>query len=887
MADGTIPLLETKLHAPRRRRRTLARPRLRDRLERGEQPALTVVSAAAGFGKTTLVAEWIADRPGTAWVSLDQRDNDPILFWSYVIAALETVAPEVGEQSLLALRSTQPSIDVVVTMLINDLYAVAHEITLVLDDYHVIENRPIHDAMTMLVEHLPAPVKVVLVTRSDPPLPLARLRARGDLGELRAADLRFTAEEAASYLNDTMELALTPADVDALDGRTEGWIAALQLAALSMQGHENPSEFIAEFAGDDRFILDYLAGEVLDRQPREIRDFLLRTSILSRMTGSLCEAVTGQTGGRATLEHLDRANLFLVPLDERRTWYRYHHLFGDVLQARLLDEEPDRVAPLHLRASDWHEERGDRPEAIRHALAGRDFERAAELVELAGPDMRRTRREAALRDWYEALPRHLFPSRPVLSVGYVGAIMASGRPGAVVELLDQIDRCLDAATAPAEIIVVDEVGFATLPAQVAIYRAAVAHVAGDATDTIAHAERALRLMAPDDHLHQGSAAALVGLAQWAEGDLRAAEVRYLEAIGHLERAGHVPDVLGCSLALGDIQSAQGRLGDALTTLETGLRLAEPHGALRGTADLHIGLAEVLLERDDLDGAAAHLQASSDLGAHATLGQHAYRSRVALARLLHATGETDGVYDLLSEAERLYDTDFSPPIRPVAATTARLRLADGDLKAALRWVRESAVRPDDDLIYIRQFEHLTLARVLLADGDVEEATELLDRLVMAAEAGRRTGAMAEGVALRALAHEHRGDLRAAIHDLEHALLIAEPEDHRRIFLDEGSPMVKLLGAVEANSAARGHAVRILRGFTTRDRPARRDTGLVVDLSARELEVLRLLRSDLSGPDIAAELLVSLNTFRTHTKNIFSKLGVNNRREAVTRGNELGL
>lgn len=887
MADAMIPLLETKLHAPRRRRGTVARSRLRDRLERGDQPALTVVSAAAGFGKTTLVADWVADRPGTAWVSLDQRDNDPMLFWSYVIAALETVAPEVGKRARSVLRSAQSPTDIVVTMLINDLHAVRGEVTLVLDDYHTIEFRPIHDAMTMLVERLPPQVHIVLVTRSDPPLPMASLRARGDLRELRAADLRFTPEEAATYLNDTMELGLTPPDLEALEGRTEGWIAAIQLAALSMQGRDDPSDFIAEFAGDDRFILDYLAGEVLDRQSREIRDFLLRTSILTRLTGSLCEAVTDQTGGRAMLEHLDRANLFLVPLDDRRTWYRYHHLFGDVLQTRLLDEEPDRIADLHRRAIDWHEEHGDRPEAIGHALAGRHFERAARLLELAGPEMRRTRREAALRDWYEALPRHLFPSRPVLSVGYVGAIMASGRPGDVVELLDQIDRCLDPANDPDEIIVFDEESFATLPAQLAIYRAAVALVARDTAGTIAHAERALRLMAPDDHLRHGSAAALVGLAQWAEGDLRAAEARYIEAIGHLERAGHVTDVLGCSLALGDIRLAQGRLGDAFTTFEAGLRLAEPHNALRGTADLHVGLAEVLLEQNDLDGAAAHLQASSDLGDHATLGQHAYRSRVAVARLRHATGETDGVYDLLVEAERLYHTDFSPPIRPVAATAARLRLADGDLGAALRWVRESGVGPDDDVVYVREFEHLTLARVLLADGSVEEATLLLDRLVMAAEAGERTGALAEALALRALAHEHSGDLAAAIHDLERALLIAEPETHRRIFLEEGNPMVKLLGAVEANGAARKLADQLLgcRGSTVRPIPPA--ARLVVDLSAREREVLRLLRSDLSGPDIAAELLVSLNTFRTHTKNIFSKLGVNNRREAVTRANEIGL
>jgi LuxR family maltose regulon positive regulatory protein len=403
MADQMIPLLETKLHAPRRRRGIVSRPRLRERLERRGLPALTLVSAPAGFGKSTLVAEWFADDPTTAWLALDRRDNEPALFWTYVVAALRTAEPDVGANASALLRA-QGDMDAVVATLLNDLHAVDRDLVLVLDDYHLIESAEIHQTVAFLLERLPPQIHLAIVTRSDPPLPLAGLRASGDLLEYRAADLRFTADEAATYLNEVMGLAVDPADIGVLASRTEGWIAALQLAALSMQGRDDVASFIAGFAGDDRFILDYLVGEVLDRQGQDVRAFLLATSVLSSLTGPLCDAVTGRAGGRAMLVALDRSNLFVVPLDDRRTWYRYHHLFADVLRARLLDEDPAGVPELHRRASDWYDANGAPAEAITHALAGGHVERAAQLIELAAPMMRRTRQEATLRRWLEALP---------------------------------------------------------------------------------------------------------------------------------------------------------------------------------------------------------------------------------------------------------------------------------------------------------------------------------------------------------------------------------------------------------------------------------------------------------------------------------------------------
>ena len=456
LGDSLVPapLLETKLYVPRSRRGLVPRPRLSERLDRGTASKLTLVSAPAGFGKTTLLTEWLAAGPAApaderlvAWLSLDRGDNDPASFWTYVIAALRTVASGVGESALALLQAPQPPpIETVLTALLNDLGATAGDIVLVLDDYHVIDARDVQDGMAFLLDHLPPQLHVVIASRADPALPLARLRARGELVEIRAAELRFTPDEAAAYLNEMMGLQLTARDVAALEGRTEGWIAALQLAALSMQGRDDVAGFIAGFAGDDRYVVDYLAEEVLQRQPDRVQAFLLQTSILGRLSGPLCDAVTGQGGGKAMLEALDRGNLFLVPLDDRRRWYRYHQLFADVLHARLLDEQPGQVPDLHRRASAWYQQNGEPSEAIGHALAAGDFERAADLVELAIPAMRRTRQEATVRGWLEVLPDEVVRVRPVLSVHFAGALLARGELEGVEGRLRDAERWLDAAT---------------------------------------------------------------------------------------------------------------------------------------------------------------------------------------------------------------------------------------------------------------------------------------------------------------------------------------------------------------------------------------------------------------------------------------------------------
>jgi len=848
-----------------------------------------LVSAPAGFGKSTLLAEWLAGRTRTAWFSIDVGDNDPAVFWAYVIAALESVEPGVGDTARSVLGSSPGSLEPALAALVNDLDALDDDVVLVLDDYHLIDSTHVHEQVTFLLEHLPRRVQLVIGSRADPPLPLPRLRARGELIEMRAADLRFTTDEAASYLNDAMGLTLAAHDVAALEARTEGWIAALQLAALSLHGRDDTAAFIENFAGDDRFVVDYLAEEVLERQPQPIRDFLLRTSILSRLTGSLCDAVTGGNDGKATLEALDRANLFLVALDDRRAWYRYHHLFADVLHARLLGEQSDIVPQLHQWAGAWHEDNGHRPEAIVHALRGHDFERAAELIERTAPLLRQSRQEATLRRWLEAIPGPLFAAGPVLSITLVGARMATGDTTGVESLLQGVESWLDRAPSTAAPTVYDEDEFARLPAQVVVYRAALALLAGDITATMSHAQRALALTEPSDHLRHGAASALLGLAHWTIGDLETARRRYEDAVQAFVDAEHLPDVLGVSLGLADIQLAQGRLGDAAQTFENALGLTRDHPGLRGAADMHVGLCEVLLERNDLDGAAHHLQAGRDLGDHAGLPQHAYRWRVAAAGLHRAQGDPKAALALLDEAERVYNTDFSPAVQPVPAIKARVHLGLGDVGAARRWAQHRGLTAGDELSYVREFEHLTLARILLAQRDddaLDQAMGLIDRLLTTADQGRRERSAIEALVLRALA-QARGDRQGSVATVEQALLRAEAEGYVRVFADEGPAMVALLHAVSARGAAGRHAQRVLVAVAERSGVAPPRHGLVEELSSRERDVLRLLRSELSGPEMARELLVSLNTLRTHTKNIYLKLGVTNRREAVRRAVELGL
>ncbi|HEX6605578.1 MAG TPA: LuxR C-terminal-related transcriptional regulator [Chloroflexia bacterium] len=897
-------MLATKLYIPPSPPTAVQRARLLERLTAGLHRKLTLIAAPAGFGKTTLVSAWVAGcgRP-VVWLSLDAADSDPARFLTYLVTALRGVAPDIGEGVLRVLAAPQPPPpEAILTSLLNEIAAVPQAFVLVLDDYHLIEVPAVDQALAFLIEHLPPQMHLVIATREDPPLPLARLRARAQLTEVRGADLRFTSAEAAAFLR-AMGLNIAAEDVTALEERTEGWIAGLQLAALSLRGHEDVHDFIQAFAGDHRYILDYLVEEVLQRQPAPIRRFLLQTAILDRLYGPLCEAVTGQPDGSALLEDLERGNFFVVPLDDRRQWYRYHHLFGQVLSAHLRAEQPDQVATLHRRASAWYEQQGAVVEAIHHALAAADFARAADLIERTVPEMRRTREVARLLSWFKALPDAVLRARPVLSAEYGGVLLADGQVAGVEARLQDAERWLDPTTAmrarqdaPAAMVVVDDEAFRRLPGAIAMYRAGLALVRGDVAGTMHYARQARDLAPEDDDLGRSGAVALLGLASWASGDLAAAHRTYAEGMAGVLRAGFISDAINGAIARAEIRIAQGRLHEAGRTYEQALQLAAAQGepVLQGTADLYVGLSELARERNDLPAAAEHLQRSQELGERTGFPQNRSRWCVAMARIRQAQGDLAGALDLLQEAERRYVSDFFPNVRPVAAWRTRVWVAQRRLGDAFDWARERGLSVEDDLSYLREFEHLTLARVLLArytsDGTahwVQQALGLLARLLQTAEAGERTGSVIEILVLQALAHQAQGAIPAALVPLQRALALAEPEGYVRIFVDEGAPMAVLLQAAARQGIAPDYSRQLLAalGPAPAGPPAKQP--LIEPLSDRELEVLRLLGSDLSGPEIARALMVSLNTMNTHTKNIYAKLGANNRRAAVRRAAELHL
>jgi len=905
-----MAVLETKLYVPQPRKGRVVRSRLSERLDRGASAKLVLVSAPAGFGKTTLLTEWLASRASAgagasaAWLSLDAGDDDPAHFWTYVIASLRALVPSMGSTALDLLQTPEAlPVQAVLTTLINDLAAVNDDVVLVLDDYHVIESREVHEAMAFLLDHLPPRLLVVIASRADPPLPLARLRARGELVEVRAADLRFTAEETGFYLNDAMGLQLTTTEVAALEGRTEGWIAALQLAALSMEGREDAADFIAGFAGDDRYVVDYLVEEVVQRQSKEVHGFLLRTSILSRLSGPLCDAIVGGSAGRSMLQRLDRANLFLVPLDEQRRWYRYHHLFADVLQARLVDERPELAPDLHMRASRWYTDNGEPAEAIRHAMAAGDVQLAADLVELNLAAVRRDRQEPLLRRWLEALPDDVVRMRPVLCVAYAGSRLGTAETDGVEARLEDAERWVGAMAAagggrPDGMVAVNEQELAWLPTWTAIYRAGLALAQGDGEATVVHARRALGLRDDADLLALGAGTALIGLASWAKGDLETTHACYVACLDTFERAGHVADVLGIAITVGDIYTVWGRLGEAMRTYENALRLAATvDDPPRGTADMHVGMSTIHYARGDLDAARQALLRSRELGEHKGLPQNRYRWRVAMARVREAEGDLDGALELLDEADRLYVGDFSPRVRPVPAVKARVWIRQEMLDDVREWARRERLAASDDLTYLREYEHVTLARALLeefrADRNptaLDDADNLLARLFDKADAGGRVSTVIEILVLQALARQLREDSAEALDALDRALGLSKPEGHIRVFVDEGEPMVDLLtAALATDSSTPIFARTLLEAFgQAPPGPTRRmPDALVEPLSDREHEVLRLLATELSGPEIARRLVLSLNTVRTHTKNVYAKLGVNSRRAAVRRAEELGL
>ncbi len=904
----STPILATKLYIPPPRPGVVNRRRLLGRLDEGLYRKLTLISAPAGFGKTTLVSEWAAGcQPPVAWLSLDEGDNVPSRFLVSLVSALQTIKPNTGAGMLSVLQAPQPPpIEGILAALLNEIATIPDDFVLVLDDYHLVDAQSVDQALNFLLNHAPPQMHLIVATREDPQMPLARYRARGELTELRAPDLRFTITEAAEFLQ-VMGLNLSPENIAALEARTEGWIAGLQLAALSMQGRADIAGFIEDFTGSHRFVLDYLTEEVLQREPEAVRDFLLQTSILNRLSDSLCNAVTGQQNGREMLRSLERGNLFVVPLDEHRQWYRYHHLFADALQARVTEEHHYQVTNLHRRASAWYEQNNLPADAIHHALAAEDFERAARMIEMAWSVMESSFQSTVWLGWVKALPDTLVRTMPVLSVWYAYALLSCGSMEAAESRLKDAERWLKPADNAVErpdtlsnrMVVVDEEQFRSLPAIIATARAYCAQAVGDISGAVRYASLVLDLVPEEDYLRHDQAKTLLGLTYWSNGDLEAANRIFTDYTRKLRAVGNIAHAISPTFVLADIRMALGRLHEAENTFESLLRLVVDQGEplLPDTAELYRGLSELHREQSDLKAATQHLQTSKALSVQSTLVDWRRRLCLAEARLKQSQGDFDGALNVLDDAERFSIRSPLPDVSPVGALRARIWVAQGKLADAFAWAHERGLSTAGPPSYLQEFEHITWVRMLIArykidrvDIAVHEAAELLGRLLQAAEIGGRIRSMIEILVLQALAYEAQKNLPSALMPLERALTLAEPQGYVRVFVDEGQPMAHLLSLASTNRVMPDYARKLMAAYETESHiiAGNAPSGTLIDtLTVREQEVLELMAVGLSNPEIATALVIAVTTVKTHVKNIFEKLQVSNRIQAIARAQESGL
>ncbi|KPK13393.1 MAG: hypothetical protein AMJ56_01935 [Anaerolineae bacterium SG8_19] len=898
-------LLRTKLNIPQIRSSLVPRQRLVDKLDAGLEirsgtfaRKLTLVAAPAGFGKTTLLGEWIyKDRRPVAWVSLDEGDNDPALFWAYVITALQKVHPEVGHDALTLLQVAQsPPVTAILTVLLNELAELEASIILVLDDYHTIEARPIHENLDFVLDNLPYKVHMVITTRADLALPLARLRARGELLEIRQSDLRFTLEETTIFLNQAMDLNLSAEDIAVLEERTEGWIAGLQLAALSMQGREDISAFIKTFRGLDRFITEYLVEEVLQSQPQAVQDFLMRTSILDRLSGPLCDALTGQNNGWQMLAQIERANLFLEPLDDEQHWYRYYQLFAKFLRQQLRQLHPGSIPELYSRASQWFEDNGFQFEAVDHAFEAGDNERAAYLIEKSILPFFRSGEVplTTVRAWLECLPDELVGSRPRLGLTAAWTSLWIGQPDAAETRLGQVERLLTEGSAE------ESWGLERRNlGELAAVRANIAYMKGEIQETIQHAQRALDTLPPEESFLRSISYNALGQAFRLDGQPLAASRSYSRsaAIGRAERI--ITTGLLASGYQVRVKAMQGQLRQAQTAFQEALDFASQMGvsALPALGVAYVSMGDVLRQWNDLESAGAKLHQGIELCQQwQALLATVLDGYMSLARVYLAGGNGQDALEVIDLAIRLAERyELPQSLAQVKACQVWLWLAHGHDTAVQDWAKQAENHTSRKMSFAREPEERMLARVFILQGGASKATDLLSRLLQAAEAAGRMADVIEIRVLHALALQASDDVGGALATLERALQLAEPQGFVRAFVDEGPAMEKLLRQAASRGITLDYVNHLLEAFrqTPYPKPPAMAGGqppaqpLPNPLTKREHEVLRLIAAGLTNREIAEELVVVLGTVKAHINSIYRKLDVSNRVQAVSRARELQL
>jgi LuxR family maltose regulon positive regulatory protein len=881
----SAPIMTTKLYIPPLRPKIVPRPRLIERLNEGLSSGrkLTLISAPAGFGKTTLVSEWIASCGlPVAWLSLDEGDNDPARFISYLVKALQTIQAEIGEGLLAVLRSPQPlQIETILTTLLNEISTIPANFVLVLDDYHAIDSQPVDLALAFLIEHQPPQMHLVIATREDPALPLARLRARGQCTELRLADLRFTPAEAAEFLNRVTGLNLSDADIDALEARTEGWIAGLQLAALSMQGHKDTAAFIQSFTGSHHFVMDYLVEEVLHQQPENIQAFLLRTSILERMCGPLCDAILPNPSvpGQATLEYLERANLFIVPQDNERRWYRYHHLFGDLLRKRLGQTlTPAGIAELHIHASQWYENNDLMLEAFKHAAAANDVDRAGRLMESTKMPIHLRGTATAILDWLESLPKTVLDARPALWWGQAAMLLVIGQVTGVEEKLQATEAALALAALPGAGL--DETT-RDLIGRIAAARANVAQAQAQIETILVQGQRALEYLHPDNLAERSMAVRSMGFAYYIQGDLTEAARAYTEAYSLAQACGDEIDSTLASIRLGQVQEAQNQLHQSAETYHRVLPLIDVYSPYNASV-AYLGLARIYYEWNDLDAAEKFGEKSLQLARqYDQVIDRLVLSEVFLANLKLARGDAAAAMDKILQAEQTSRLkNYTYRLSDIAYTRARIHLFQGNVDEAAQLVRQNVIP-------------LMQARVLIAQGNPSEALAVVEPQRQQAEAKKMAGRLLLVMAVQSVALFAQGEKVHAVQVLTEALALAEPGGYIRLFVDEGDAMAELLSAAAAQGIRPDYVNKLLavfKGEMKEERPAAPVSGtsfLIEPLSQRELEILKLIAQGLSNREIGERLFLALDTIKGHNRKIFDKLQVQSRTEAITRARELGL